>query len=283
MTSKRKNRKSSGSSATGISPVEKRAREFNSSSNSPTELGPMEDVFEMPESLNTKLDCILTRLEGIDSKLETINTVMASLEAKFNKLEGRVAKLEKEIVSTRDAVKELQDGVQECNLQVGEATTAASNVKEHCENRLKELEDKLLYAEVYQRRENLRFYGVAEEKEGEDSRRVLEAFLEQQCGIHPEGIEFQRVHRVGKPHVDGSPRAIIARFLRYGDRESIFSKANLLKNTGFRMSADLPREIVNRRKLQSLKLVEARKAGKMAFFRRAEPDKLYIDRVLHPL
>ena len=85
------------------------------------------------------------------------------------------------------------------------------------------------------------------------------------------------------PRGDGSPRAIIARFLRYGDRELIFSNANKLKDTEYRISADLPKEIVHRRKLQSKKLVEARKAGKTAFFSRAEPDKLFIDGVLNSI
>ena len=132
-------------------------------------------------------------------------------------------------------------------------------------------------------RENLRFYGIGEEEEDGDCRNVLKSFLEQQCRVQPDGIEFQRVHRIGKPHEDGSPRAIIARFLRYSDRELVFSKTKLLKDSGYRISADLPKEIVNRRKLQSKKLVDVRKAGKIAFFSRAEPDKLFIDGELNPL
>ena len=135
---------------------------------------------------------------------------------------------------------------------------------------------------MYQRRENLRFYGIEETDEDENSLKVLQSFLERQCGIEP-GIEFRRVHRIGKPRRDGSPRAIIARFLRYGDRELIFSKVNKLKGTEYRISAELPKEIVYRRKLQFKKLVEARKAGKTAFFSRAEPDKRFIDGVLNPI
>ena len=122
----------------------------------------------------------------------------------------------------------------------------------------------------------MRFYGIEETDGNENSLKVLQSFLERQCGIEP-GIEFQRVHRIGNPRRDGSPRAIIARFLRYGDRELIFSNAKKLKDTEYRISADLPKEIVHRRKLQS------RKAGKTAFFSRAEPDKLFIDGVLNSI
>ena len=284
MSSKRKARKSSNSSASGVSPVEKRARELNSSLNSSPERSTEVDSFEMSDSLESKLDLILTRLETMDRKLEEINTAVSNLESKFNKLEGRVEKLEDHQSTTRDAVKECkQDGLQEFNTQVNEATAAREEAKEICESRYKELENKLLYAEVYQRRENLRFYGIGEEEEDGDCRNVLKSFLEQQCRVQPDGIEFQRVHRIGKPHEDGSPRAIIARFLRYSDRELVFSKTKLLKDSGYRISADLPKEIVNRRKLQSKKLVDARKAGKIAFFSRAEPDKLFIDGELNPL
>lgn len=78
---------------------------------------------------------------------------------------------------------------------------------------------------------NLRFYTeLKRQMEDENSLNVLQSFLEQQCEIEP-GIEFQRVHRIGKPQEDRSPRAITARFLTYGYREFIFSKVNKLKGT----------------------------------------------------
>lgn len=287
MNSKRKARNSSDSSTCGSSPVEKRAREILSSSNSSPErlvVGNSEvvEVVEMPENLESKVDLILARLETMDKKLENINTAVSNLESKFNKLEDRVVKLEDAQSTTRNTFREMEDGLQEFNTRVNEAKATGEKIKELCVNKCKELENKLLYAEVYQRRENLRFYGIEETDGNENSLKVLQSFLERQCGIEP-GIEFQRVHRIGNPRRDGSPRAIIARFLRYGDRELIFSNAKKLKDTEYRISADLPKEIVHRRKLQSKKLVEARKAGKTAFFSRAEPDKLFIDGVLNSI
>ena len=94
-------------------------------------------------------------------------------------------------------------------------------------------------------------------------------------------IEFQRVHRVGKINEDGTPRPILARFLRYSDREFVFSKAKSLKDTGYGLSADFLQEISRRRKLQMKKLSEARKNGRTAHFSRAQRDKLFIDGVLN--
>ncbi|XP_044171856.1 uncharacterized protein LOC122956257 [Acropora millepora] len=284
MNSKRKARNSSDSSTCGSSPVEKRAREILSSSNSSPErlvVGNSE-VVEVVENLESKVDLILARLETMDKKLENINTAVSNLESKFNKLEDKVVKLEDAQSTTRNTFREMEDSLQEFNTRVNEAKATGEKIKELCVNKCKELENKLLYAEVYQRRKNLRFYGIEETDGNENSLKVLQSFLERQCGIEP-GIEFQRVHRIGNPRRDGSPRAIIARFQRYGDRELIFSNAKKLKDTEYRISTDLPKEIVHRRKRQSKKLVEARKAGKTAFFSRAEPDKLFIDGVLNSI
>ena len=158
-----------------------------------------------------------------------------------------------------------------------------ANCEKICKARYKALEDKLLYLEVYSRRENLRFYGIQEEGEQEDSLSVLTSFLKSKLEVDMGDIEFQRVHRVGKVNDDERPRPIIARFLRYGDREFIFSKARDLKDTGYGISTDFPREIVRRRKDQGKKLTDARKDVKRAFFSRTEPDKLYIGGVLIPL
>ena len=53
----------------------------------------------------------------------------------------------------------------------------------------------------------------------EDTKNVLTNFISRQLGIkNPEGIEFQRVHRIGKK--GDRPRMVIARFLRYADRKN---------------------------------------------------------------
>ena len=58
----------------------------------------------------------------------------------------------------------------------------------------------------------------------QDTKNVLANFMENVLGIEDaKDIEFQRVHRMGKPRMDGSGgRTIIARFLRFPDREREF-------------------------------------------------------------
>ena len=62
---------------------------------------------------------------------------------------------------------------------------------------------------------------------------TLEKKLEEVCSTM--NIEFQRVHRLGnQPRSDGSGRMIIARFLRYSDREKVIRCAYKLKGTDFK-------------------------------------------------
>ena len=70
---------------------------------------------------------------------------------------------------------------------------------------------------------------------------------------------------------------VIARFLRYVDRERIMRNAFKLKNTDFTIYDNIPKELIDLRKKQIPAFHEARKVGKRAAFSKSEPDKLFID------
>ena len=134
------------------------------------------EVVKIPENLESKVDLILARLETMDKKLVNINTAVSNLESKFNKFEGRVEKLENAQSTTWNTIREMEDGLQEFNTQVNEGKATGEKIKDYCESKCKELE-------------NLLFYGIEETDEDENSLKVLQSFLERQCGIEP-GIEF---------------------------------------------------------------------------------------------
>ena len=94
-------------------------------------------------------------------------------------------------------------------------------------------------------------------------------------------IEFQRVHRVGKRDRNTrKPRAIIARCLRFKDRDKLFScRRNIDNQSNFGIGPDLPKQVIDMRKRLIPKMVQARKDGKRAAFSRMEPYKLFIDGV----
>ena len=128
------------------------------------------------------------------------------------------------------------------------------------ENKVKELQDKLLYQEVYNRRENLRFFDIPEPMSGtEDVRQVVHKFLKEELELEiTEDIEFQRAHRIGKKK-KGETRPVIARFLRFPEREMVFKRVGeMQEETNVKVYADYPKEISEKRKQQWPRMKKAR-------------------------
>ena len=103
-------------------------------------------------------------------------------------------------------------------------------------------------------------------------------FLETVLGFQDPriNIEIQRVHRVGKSN-KGKPRPILARFLRFQDRERILRQGLKLKGTEYMMLQDFPQEIIEKRHKRMPKLKEAKGKGLRVSFSKSEPDKLIIN------
>ena len=96
---------------------------------------------------------------------------------------------------------------------------------------ISECRQQILYLETYSRRENLKFERIPKSFEtsaqqsasAEDKKKVLVNFIEDALGVEDaKGIEFQRVHRMGKPMTGGGN----------GTRSIIFFSGFLLLNTG---------------------------------------------------
>lgn len=80
----------------------------------------------------------------------------------------------------------------------------------------------------------------------------------------PGRVEFQRIHRLGKKKE--RPRIIIARFLRYGDRERIIREAFKLKDTEYKISEDIPQELLDERKKTAPSSTQSQKGRKTRLF-----------------
>ena len=154
-----------------------------------------------------------------------------------------------------------------------------SRVNEN-EAAMKSLNSRILYQDVYSRRENLRFFNIPESTNTteENVEELIYRFMERELKVeNSRDIEFQRVHRIGAKKPD-SPRPIIACFLRFPDREKVFKRVLELKDEiDVKLYADYPKEIQERRRKFWPRLKRAREEGKRAFFDKKEPDKLIID------
>ena len=242
-TVKRKSRKSSSASSTddNLSPDGKKLRHDASLSDSELcESDEVLSILNMAGEVIPKLEQVLEKLENLERYVKAVDEKVSNLQAKVDCFEAFKNKTEKKI-------KELEDGLDFANTERESFKEKFDKLK--CE--INQLRDEKLYMEVYQRRENLRFFGIKEEADmEEDAREVLVGFLKTELGMeNADQIEFQRVHRVGKRvSSSGKPRQIIARFLKYPQREEVMSNARKLKGKNFGISPDLPSEILERRK-----------------------------------
>ena len=83
-----------------------------------------------------------------------------------------------------------------------------------------------MYQELY----NRRFLGVPESMADEEMKEVIYQLLERELNIKEvRKIEFQRIHRIGKKSSEIRP--IIARVLRFRDREYIFKRAREMSSS----------------------------------------------------
>ena len=238
-------------------------------------------VLNMSEVIAQQLKQVLERLTSMEGKLDGVFEKVQSLESALSGVKSDVKELQTTTGKLKKATDVMDDGLSNLNTEVQELR------KEIDENRkkIKAVNDRCLYHEVYNRRENLRFLGIPEKNGAvENTTQVLYQFLERELELEgARDIEFQRVHRIGKKTA-GVNRPIIARFLRFPDRERVFKRAlELRDDIEVKVYSDLPKEIQNRRKKQWSKLKKAREEGKLAAFDRKEPDKLYIEGHLIPM
>ena len=272
-----------------LSPLEKKVK---STDHMESELGSeTNDVvttLEVVKKVMPKIELVLEKLDKMEKKLDSLESYVKVVDGKVNRLQEKVEHFESFSKDAALSLKVLDEGmslmnseieIMKENIKLWEEKTA--RVERKLQGEIETLRDEKLYMEVYQRRENLRFYGIREASgtTEENVKEVLVGFMQNELDIsEADTIEFQRIHRIGRfnPSQD-KPRPIIARFLRYSDRELVMSRAKKLKGKGLEISADLPKDIVNRRKQLMPKFKKAKEDGQSAYFKRSEPDKLYIE------
>ena len=251
-------------------------------------------ICESPRSDPSEDDQVLEALnmtERIASQLEMICQTLASVENRLQRLEGifeRFSDLERSVNNLHIELKTLSEKsriIEEKMNEFEKAMDFENAELEGLKKKEKKNEDKLLYQEVHNRRENLRFFGVPESTTGvQNTFSVLHNFLKEELNLeNAENIEFQRAHRIGKKK-PGQTRPVIVRFLKFPEREMVFRRARELEGeTDVKVYSDLPKEISERRKKQWPRLKKAREEGKIAFFSKPEPDQLFIDGRFVPL
>ncbi|XP_077984642.1 uncharacterized protein LOC144439242 [Glandiceps talaboti] len=201
-------------------------------------------------TVDEKVDLILSKLRILD----VTEAQQVGLSQDFKALERKVT--------------ELQTSTEFCHHQVEEMTEKVlRNEDELVKLRLRntELDD-------YIRRENLRFFGIQEE-EKEDTEQVLRNFISRELEIDAQKIEFQRVHRTRATR-KGKPRGIIARFLRFKDREAVRRAGRKLEGKPFSIREDFSQPTLEKRRKLIPVMKRFREENKRAVL---VADKLFVD------
>ena len=277
MSGKRKGRPRTESDSS-TSPEDKRLRQTVTAEYSDKQDGKAPQAPSIAAELGKKLDEVLerlTKLDIIENRLNNLYTTMDNIERVISNLDKDVAELKAKSNTTVDSVNKLEQSVDFNASDIADLKHDQLKLQFENEN----LKKQLLYSESYSRRENLKFIGIVENTtdstnnrnaakasdslQSDNTKDVLFKFLEDELNITDarKRIEFQRVHRLGKPRSSGDPHPIIARFLRYQDKEVMQKAHAKLKGKDYAVFEDIPKELYELRKSQQNKLKRARQDG----------------------
>lgn len=151
-----------------------------------------------------------------------------------------VAKLTTKV---RDAVLEaLSQSLKDAHSRIDELSQEVSMLRTELK-RVEVVEKKTEELEQYQRRNNLRVFGVPE-TQGESTDGIVIGLLKDKLAIDLPLGRLERTHRVGRPRPPGDDgklrhRPIIVRFLNYRDRREVFSNKKRMKGSGITIREDL--------------------------------------------
>ena len=159
---------------------------------------------------------ILEKSQALDNKLETIRLTT-------NATDTKLADFAKRMSAVEDRVGLLEDANENQRRHLEENPPVTAKDLEALRNKLDDIENR-------NRRNNLRFVGFPEDCEKNKPLEFLGQFLKETFNLP--GVEMDRAHRMGPvreqdPNKTGPPppRPIIARFLRFQDRDRISEAA----------------------------------------------------------
>lgn len=271
VNTKRKVRVTSSESST-TSLEEKKLRKSSQNSNEEDEVF---SALQMAENVGEQLKLVLSKLD----KLDLIQMQLLGINDKISTLETQVDKISKKQDDLESDTLELSRSVSFLTNEMDQFKKEHVETNEHYIKEVNQVKKELLYLNSYSRRENLKFFGIPEE-DGENTLDKLYLFLQSSLELeNVKGIEFQRVHRLGTKR-DGKHRPIIARFLRFPEREMVMRNAFKLKGTAQAIMEDFPKEIIEARRKLIPMLKDAKRQGKRANFSKLMPDKLVINGVI---
>lgn len=156
-------------------------------------------------------------------------------EEKFNILLNKISDMSEQLFDLKKCFGSVEDKI----------TILTNNMDVLCKKcddnalQIRKVDYAVEAVEQYTRRNNLRVFGIPEEK-GENTDQILMRIFEQKLGVAISFADIEKSHRLGKtPAVRDKGRPIIVRFASYRTRATVFSNKKKLKGSGITVREDL--------------------------------------------
>ena len=245
-------------------------------------------VYDLVQTLSSQLNTRLSTIEQTVSKLGNIEASMSSFCVELSALKRDNVEIKKSVNEMDRFCQSISDFSDEYRAQktiysqsfkniesenntlkqqnraLSEKVTALNKTVEDSASSMTLLKDRLLDLESRSMQSNLVFFGLAELVDVEDNKtnceRLIKDFMkneltfEEDQNVNVDGIEFDRVHRLGRRRYDRfcrqvRPRPIIAAFKNFSEKEIIRKCASSIKTSRYSIREQFPREVEDRRKV----------------------------------
>ena len=125
-------------------------------SQEPNETDEILVVLDMSKDIGAKPQLVLDKLGEMDKKIASVMANVVSLEKTMTNIQSEVSSLKVRADSAETKLKEMGTGLQFASAEVEDLKTQSRDNQQS----IVSLKERLLYQEVYNRRENLRFFGL---------------------------------------------------------------------------------------------------------------------------
>ncbi|XP_077528021.1 uncharacterized protein LOC144139597 [Haemaphysalis longicornis] len=188
-------------------------------------------------------------LEDILNELKSLSSGQAQLIGDMQNLKCQLSNTDKAISALGKRIDNLEshyNQVQTLQTELDTITTITSQTA----SQVSVLEARLDDAENHSRRNNLLFYGIADDTPSEtyvQFEQLITAFCRDRFKISIETKEIERAHRLGR-HSPDRCRPIIVKFTSFKTKETVLGNGPQLKDTDFSIGEDFSPLVRNARK-----------------------------------
>ena len=186
----------------------------------------LKKIYDLIALMNSKLD----KLDQIEIHLARVDQDIKDLKHSYTFVNETTDELKRNQMTQDNAIKSLEESIN---------TIKGQNLQLHQE---------LIDVRAHSMRSNLVFYNLPEEDKEDPFATVRDVLTNKMAIDENKEIEIERAHRLGRKRDDGKPRPIVAKFLRYQDKESFANQRIFLKAPSSELLNNFPKRLPKQEK-----------------------------------